>query len=93
MNWICPICNGLAASVTQCPACGQLLDDEGRISDFTGDYSPYRPIEDLKLSNGYYDARDHLCLHFQVCNHCKKRFIVPFHEKSETELMSGACAH
>ncbi len=89
MNWICPICNGFAASHISCPDCGLPMDDHGRISDYTGDYSPYRPIDDLKKTNGFLDLSCHLCLHSHVCSRCEKRYIVSFQELSEPEVLDN----
>lgn len=71
MNYICPICNGFQSLSEHCQSCGQLFVDGGRVYDYYGDYSPYRPIEDSKLSNGLPDAQQHLCIHMGWCEHCK----------------------
>lgn len=66
----CPICNGLSSFDLSCPACGQSLTDNGRYMDFFGDYSPYRPIEDAKLTDGLVDAATHQCPHYTTCTVC-----------------------
>lgn len=80
MAYICPICNGLHSLKAHCPTCGQQLDDAGRLYDYYGDYSPYRPIEDSKLANGYPDAKEHLCLHVGWCAHCHTESLFAVHE-------------
>ncbi|HBT19913.1 MAG TPA: hypothetical protein DEA47_00840 [Peptococcaceae bacterium] len=71
MNQVCPVCNGMAAFVIQCPECGKPMDDQGHISDFYGPYSPYE--EDLwpqltGLSGRVASSR---CIHFLYCSRCR----------------------
>jgi hypothetical protein len=66
----CPVCNGFRPFAASCPTCGQPLVDNGRYMDLFGDYSPYRPIDDAKLTDGFIDARTHQCPHFATCRHC-----------------------
>ncbi|GAA4723163.1 hypothetical protein [Brevibacillus fulvus] len=83
MNYICPVCNGFSNFNSHCKTCGLPLDDCGRIYDFYGDYSPYRPIDDSKLTNGYPDLKQHQCLHLGFCPNCQREQIIPLQERSE----------
>ncbi|MGG4496047.1 hypothetical protein [Brevibacillus reuszeri] len=76
MNYLCPACNGLAALAKECPRCGQLLSDAGRLYDYYGDYSPYREIDDVKMDNGYPDRHNHQCLHTGWCPHCQEEHMI-----------------
>lgn len=71
---LCPVCNGMAALAAACPACGHRLDDAGRLYDYYGDYSPYRPIDDAKLTNGIPDLARHLCIHVGWCPACRREY-------------------
>lgn len=68
---ICPICNGFQALEKNCNHCGNTLEDKGRIMDYYDDYSPYMPIDQMKLENGYdNDFQDELCAHLLKCPQC-----------------------
>ncbi|TCS96897.1 hypothetical protein [Hazenella coriacea] len=69
-SFACPICNGFHHYHEQCPQCGNHLNDEGRLSDFYMQYSPYRPIDDLKMTDGYIDMTTHQCPHLIYCEQC-----------------------
>jgi hypothetical protein len=47
-----------------------MMMDGGRLGDYYDDYSPYREIDDLKMSNGYQDVSTHHCIHLIYCPHC-----------------------
>ena len=81
MSFSCPVCNGLEGLAGHCPACGSELDDQGRLSDLFGPYSPYRPIDESKLTNGLPDLALHLCVHLAVCPTCGKRSAVAVTER------------
>lgn len=66
----CPICNGLATLKTSCPICQEIVEDQGRVSDFFSDYSPYQAIDLCKRSDGYIDQKIHTCPHQIYCPHC-----------------------
>ncbi|MFY0544752.1 hypothetical protein [Brevibacillus sp. H7] len=85
MNHLCPICNGFHALRAVCRACGQTLDDSGRIYDYYGDYSPYREIDDSKLSNGFPDFQYHLCIHVGWCPACRQEQLVSVREWDEQQ--------
>jgi hypothetical protein len=69
-SFVCPVCNGFTSIQTICPKCGSLLNDNGRFFDILAAYSPYRPIEDMKLSDDWIDAATHLCPHHVYCPNC-----------------------
>ncbi|MEX2104934.1 MAG: hypothetical protein WD907_06355, partial [Bacilli bacterium] len=71
MSYGCPLCNGFTQFHDTCIHCGHNMDDEGRYSDYFGDYSPYREIDDLALTNGIpTDVSDHQCVHIIHCESC-----------------------
>jgi hypothetical protein len=70
MSYMCPVCNGLQQLNPMCSRCGGAMHDEGRISDAFGPYSPYRQIDDLKLTNGFLDLSTRQCVHSLYCPHC-----------------------
>lgn len=70
MSYICPVCNGLKKLSVYCPECAHPCEDEGRFNDFLGPYAPYRPIDDIGMTNGYLDVRNHLCTHVMNCPNC-----------------------
>jgi predicted RNA-binding Zn-ribbon protein involved in translation (DUF1610 family) len=71
--FMCPVCNGLQSISFACPQCRTKMADEGRVDDYLGPYSPYRPIDDLKLTNGYTDLSTHQCVHSLSCPQCGKQ--------------------
>jgi hypothetical protein len=86
MDHLCPVCNGLLDLREACPLCSHPLDDSGRLYDYYGDYSPYREIEDSKLSNGVPDALQHRCLHLGWCPNCSEEHILAVEEWDENTL-------
>ncbi|MDF2724516.1 MAG: hypothetical protein K0Q59_4191 [Paenibacillus sp.] len=80
MSHICLYCNGLLTLELNCASCGERLSDAGRLDDYVGPYSPYRAIEDQKLTNGYLDAALHLCVHHVYCSHCGYEAVVQMKE-------------
>lgn len=71
LDRFCPVCNGLEPFVCPCPCCGHALDDQGRLWDWVGPYSPYMPIAELAE---LYADRDGFgagaCLHVATCPAC-----------------------
>lgn len=53
-----------------CPVCQGITEDQGRITDFFGDYSPYLPIDQCKRTDGWIDRKTHICPHQIVCPNC-----------------------
>lgn len=74
MSYFCEVCNGMSALEVPCPKCLQKAEDCGRYNDYLGPYSPYRGIEDLSLTNGFYDLEQHTCVHLLNCEHCGQQF-------------------
>lgn len=70
MFCVCPVCNGLQAVSAVCPRCASSLKDGGKIQDYYGPYSPYRPIDDMKMTNGFADLSTHRCVHYIHCEEC-----------------------
>lgn len=67
---LCPVCNGLNQLNARCPQCGEDLNDQGPVQHFYGPYSAYRPIEDIKKTNGFSDMENGQCIHLTVCTLC-----------------------
>lgn len=84
---LCPVCNGLTELAMPCPACGRPLDDSGRLSDYFSDYSPYRPIDDGKMTNGIRDLETGLCIHVGWCPSCRSEYRLSVSEWSTVPLM------
>lgn len=81
LNTMCPVCNGLTGFQALCPSCGQFMQDAGRLYDYYGAYSPYRPIDDAKLTNGIPDLQQHLCIHVGWCDSCQQEARVSIQER------------
>jgi hypothetical protein len=84
---ICPVCNGFAVLQVACTVCGGPAEDCGRLGDLYGPYSPYRPIDDIRMTNGYVDVRERECLHSAHCHRCGTTFVHAV-EESDTFLDS-----
>lgn len=73
---ICPLCNGFKDMRLFCPKCQRLLEDKGRLMDFFDDYSPYMPIDQMKLEDGFpEDLKNGECPHFFTCPNCEHKEI------------------
>jgi hypothetical protein len=76
---ICPLCNGLRALYFYCPHCQTEMQDEGKVTDYFGPYSPYMETDLLKQADGYKTTwTNHECVHLFYCPHCQEeevRFI------------------
>lgn len=70
MSTMCPVCNGMQVLSVRCPKCGSAATDDGRLNDYLGPYSPYRPIDDIGLTNGFLDVQNHRCTHVAHCPEC-----------------------
>jgi len=79
--YVCPVCNGLQSVHAVCPACQLQLDDMGKLSDYYGPYSPYRPIDDLKLTNGMFDYAGRRCIHLAICPACRQETFIAVKEQ------------
>lgn len=82
MQLMCPVCNGLADFDQHCPNCGKALRDEGPIQQFYGPYSAYRPIDDIKKSNGFPDLANNECMHLAYCANCNQQLYAAVSELS-----------
>lgn len=78
--WICPVCNGLETLNMTCPHCGAPLEDRGRLADYYNPYSPYREIDDLKMTDNVADEALHRCLHLLYCPRCNLQYHQPLDE-------------
>ncbi|MDZ5470172.1 hypothetical protein SM124_00285 [Bacillus sp. 31A1R] len=68
---MCPLCNGFYEMQESCPSCGNQLEESGRLMDFFDDYSPYMPIDLMKLEDGYsLDFQEEQCPHVFKCPNC-----------------------
>lgn len=65
MDRICPLCNGLDSVSSNCPCCGQRLEDGGALQNYLGPYSPY--VESETIPNA---MTDHYCVHLLYCPNC-----------------------
>ncbi len=81
MSYMCSVCNGMASFVSNCPECNYIAQDLGKLSDYYGPYSPYRPIDELKATNGFKDLIQHTCIHLGYCSNCIYTFPVPIQEQ------------
>ncbi|SDI45117.1 hypothetical protein [Paenibacillus naphthalenovorans] len=83
MSYYCAVCNGMELLECACPVCGHPAQDEGKLSDFYGPYSPYRNIDDLKLTNGFIDLEQHICVHSIYCPECGRSSAQPVRETNQ----------
>lgn len=88
MNHLCPVCNGFVSLQEDCPRCGHLMADAGRLYDYYGDYSPYQQIDNAKMDNGYQDRLHHHCLHTGWCSLCGEERTVIVEEWTDDMLQS-----
>jgi hypothetical protein len=80
MSFYCAVCNGMESVRAKCPKCKSPVTDHGRFNDFLGPYAPYRDIEDISMTNGFFDVRNHECIHVLSCPNCRKTFTLGFPE-------------
>ncbi|MED4604201.1 hypothetical protein P9314_26595 [Paenibacillus validus] len=80
-SYVCSVCNGLEALGGSCPSCRQAAEDRGRLSDYDDPYSPYRSIDDMKLTNGFADLERHQCVHMAYCPGCGATFTLSVQEQ------------
>jgi len=68
---MCPLCNGFTSLSPACPDCGGSMENTGREADYYDDYSPYMPIDQMKLEDGYpADFAKEECPHLFKCSNC-----------------------
>ncbi|RHW43105.1 hypothetical protein D1B31_00030 [Neobacillus notoginsengisoli] len=68
---VCSVCNGLRKFEINCDNCNELLEEKGRYMDYFDDYSPYMPIDQMKLEDGIPDDyKNRQCPHLYRCSSC-----------------------
>lgn len=67
MEFVCPICNGMAAYLLKCPICGHQMENRGMIQEFFDDYSPYLSMD---ITQRLDDAPQDQCVHLFYCKNC-----------------------
>lgn len=68
---MCPVCNGFENINALCPSCGSKMVNEGREAEYYDDYSPYMPIDMMKLEDGYpNNYQNGECPHLFACPNC-----------------------
>lgn len=75
MAFGCPVCNGFREEIAACRLCGHKMEDTGRLENAFDDYSPYRDIEHLRMTNAYLDLQAGECLHLFICQRCNHKDI------------------
>ncbi|MDL0421125.1 hypothetical protein P5F75_15210 [Caldifermentibacillus hisashii] len=71
---ICPVCNGFDSVIVPCRICTINMIDEGKLSDFFDDYSPYMEIDLLRLEDGYpQNFHQSQCVHLLQCPACGRQ--------------------
>lgn len=88
MEFMCPVCNGLAVLIHSCSQCGYDMEDHGRFDAFLSDYSPYREIDDMKTTNTFADLTLKQCIHVTYCPTCQFTDNVGVSEWSSEEAYS-----
>ncbi len=83
LSLLCPLCNGMKQLDIKCLQCHTEVTDCGRYDEYLGPYSPYRQIDDMKLTNGFNDLKNHQCIHVGYCAHCHLTFNVSVNEWRE----------
>lgn len=70
LEYGCPICNGLFEEDLQCLKCGQIMQDNGRIEDYYGPYSPYDNMD--KYEQPFFGglSEELPCVHLFTCPRC-----------------------
>lgn len=70
---MCPLCNGFSNKWIECPDCGSLMEDTGRLTDYLDEYSAYMEIDSMKLHDGVLDSlQQHKCVHLWHCPKCQR---------------------
>lgn len=63
MDKVCPLCNKLEDVNKECAECGSIMDNLGRVQDFSDPYGPEQPIRDA----------DDYCAHLFICKSCNSK--------------------
>lgn len=68
---MCPLCNGFKKIHLNCPNCNGKMENKGREAEYYDEYSPYMPIDQMKLEDGYpTDYSKEECPHLFRCPIC-----------------------
>jgi len=68
---MCPLCNGFAHLNAVCQECESTMENKGREAEYYDDYSPYMPIDEMKLEDGYLNNYENgECPHLFQCSQC-----------------------
>lgn len=78
---ICPVCNGYESTTIFCQKCSQQMEDQGKLSDYFDDYSPYMDIELMRLEDGIVNNYSNSqCVHLYKCFHCDEEEVTIIQE-------------
>ncbi|WP_033829597.1 hypothetical protein [Bacillus andreraoultii] len=78
---ICPVCNAFETINNQCSNCDEFMVDEGKLSDFFDDYSPYMEIEIMRREDGFpNNFKEAQCVHLLQCPKCGRQETVMIQE-------------
>lgn len=77
MEYVCPICNGMASYIVKCSDCGSQMDARGAVQDYFDDYSPYLDKGITQKNDGTECNR---CVHIFYCNKCNDDKQVPVNQ-------------
>ena len=75
---VCPLCNGYGVMNLQCSHCSDRLEDQGKVSDYFDDYSPYMEGEDWdfqKFTSQFHYDDESRCTHIFLCPTCGQEYI------------------
>lgn len=67
MDLVCPLCNGIDDMTEECKYCGNTMIDEGPITNYLDEYSPYLSSDITELVDG---APHDKCMHLFKCEEC-----------------------
>nr|WP_071461137.1 hypothetical protein [Bacillus mediterraneensis] len=68
---MCPLCNGFQKISIPCSNCGTSMVNSGREAEYYDDYSPYMPIDMMKMEDGFpRNEREGKCPHLFICRNC-----------------------
>ena len=77
MEWVCPICNGMASYIVKCSDCGSQMEARGAIQDYFDDYSAYL---DKNITQRIDGVEENRCVHIFYCTNCNDDKRVPVNE-------------
>jgi len=77
MEWVCPICNGMASYVIKCSDCGHQMEARGALQDYFDDYSPYL---DKSITQRMDGVEGHKCVHIFYCSNCNDDRRIPVNQ-------------